>query len=158
MGKYLHGERADQMSKRKKEALLGSRISIPPTWEFHPELGLLPGCFLDMSLFKRLFSSPKDYATHLIKDYEAFVKLGRSLEETVVFSREEVKDIISRLMQSTFPGRRAGSLSNDEKGRLCVILNKQFDMPSEQIADSLGLPVYLVNQFLYAKDYGKIRR
>ena len=156
--KYLHGVGAEQFSKRELERLTGTRTPIPASWEFHPELGLLPVCFVDLSLFKRLFSSPKDYATRLIKEYEAFVKLSRSLDEKLVFSPEEVKDIMNHLIRNIFPGKQTRSLTNDEKGRLCVILFKDYDMSPELIAEAMHLPGYLVKQFLYAKDYGKIRR
>lgn len=94
----------------------------------------------------------------MIKEYEAFVKLSRSLDEKLVFSPEEAKDIVNHLIRSIFPGKQTKSLTNDEKGRLCVILFKDYDLSPELIAEAMQLPGYLVKQFLHAKDFGKIRR
>ena len=109
-GKYLHGVRSDEMSKRKLERITGTRMAIPPSWVFHTELGVLPSCFVDQSLFMRLFSTPKDYETRLVKNYEAFVKLSRSLEDSLCFSQEETLEIVQQAMRSMYPGRRMNTL------------------------------------------------
>lgn len=155
---HLHGFRADGMSKRKLEKLTGSRSPIPPAWEFHPQLGLLPACFIDSSMFKKLFLTPKDYQTHLVKDYESFVKLGRRLEEDMSFSSEEIFDIVHSVCRDLYPGKRPASLSNDEKGQLCVLLQKKYALSPLQMADTLHISEYLVRQLLAAKDYGRMRR
>lgn len=99
---YLHFSRhndfsdipyANSLSIRKLEKLTGTRLPIPEHWQFHPVYGLLPSCFVDTSLFHRLFSGPKEYLTRLVKDYEAYVKIARKLEETPVFSKEEAEEI-----------------------------------------------------------------
>ena len=61
-------------------------------------------------------------------------------------------------MTESFSGRRLNSLTNDEKGRLAVLLSQHYQMSADQIAEVLKLPPYLVNQFLNAKDYGKKKR
>ena len=155
---FIRGKRADSYSKRELERITGSRTPIPPHWEFHPELGLLPASFVDDSLFKRLFHSPKDYQTHLIKDYEAFVQVGKTLCEEIVFSREELDDIVDQLIKQHYPQKRVQTLSNDEKGRLCVLLSENYGLQPTVIASVLKLPDYLVNQFLHAKDYGATRK
>ena len=69
MGKYLHGVKAASLSKNRLEQICGTRMPIPPHWEFHQELGLLPSSFVDNNLFNRLFSHPKVYQTRLVKEY-----------------------------------------------------------------------------------------
>ena len=155
LGKYLRGIPATSLTKHKLALMAGTRTPIPPHWQFHPELGLLPEGFVDNNLFNRLFPTPKDYQTRLVKEYEAFVKLGRAINESVVLSEQEVKDIADRLAQTIFPGKRITSLSNDEKGKLCVRLETQFNLTYSQIADILSMPEYLVRQLLTSKDYGR---
>lgn len=154
LSQFIRGKRADTLSKRELERLTGSRTPIPSHWEFHPELGLLPASFVEEKLFKRLFHSPKDYQTHLIKDYEAFVQVGKTLCEDVTFSKEEVDNIVDQLIKQYYPQKRIQKLSNDEKGRLCVLLSENYGLQPEMIASELILSVHLVNQFLHAKDYG----
>lgn len=155
IGLYLHGVKASSLSKHKLELLAGTRTPIPPHWEFHPELGLLPSSFIDNSLFERLFAGPKDYQTRLVKEYEAFVRLGRDMEETVEFSFLEVQDVTEKLIRDAFPGKTVRSLTQDEKGRLCVLLADKFDLTSQQIATVLRMEEFLVKQILSSKDYGK---
>lgn len=157
LGAIIKGRRADTFSKRELETLTGSRTAIPPHWEFHPTLGLLPSSFIDNKLFLRLFNNPKDYESRLVKDYEAFVKIGKLLDETPQFSEGEINDIVEQLVLNLYPGRRIKQLSNDEKGRLSIILMKNYAFTAETIASALKVSEHIVNQWLRAKDYGKIR-
>jgi len=156
-GTLIKGRRADSYSKRELEALTGSRTPIPPHWEFHPTLGLLPSSFIDNKLFFRLFNNPKDYESRLVKDYEAFVKVGKTLGETPVFSEGEINEIVEQLVLNLFPGRRIRQLSNDEKGRLAIVLMKNYGMTAGDVALAINVSEHIVNQWLRAKDYGKIR-
>jgi len=163
---YLHyslltdmitGTPASCFSKRKLEIMTGSRVPIPAHWLFHSKYGLLPSSFVDKGIFLKLFQGPKDYESRLVKDYEAFVKVGRSLDETPVFAQNEVNDIIGRLLQNFFSGRRLRQLSNEERGRLVTMLSKDYNLSADIIAPALGLPEYIVQQLLRAKDFGKQR-
>lgn len=158
LSKYIGGTRAKDMKLRKLEELTGTRTPIPPDWIFHPDLGLLPSCFADQSLFNRLFPTPKLYLTRLIKDYESFAKLGRRLEEDVDLSSEEISDIANSLVLGMFPGKTLRELTPDDKGNLCVALHNTYNLTPLIISKALVMPEYLVKQFLYAKDYGKQKR
>ena len=151
------GISAQDMSKRELIRLAGSRTSIPTHWKFHPRFGLLPSSFLNQKLFYKLFPTPKDYETRLVKDYEALVKLSEKLEEEMEFTKEELDDILSQVLQDHFQGKRTRELSGDEKGRLCRILEENYHLTHKQIADALHIPEYLVAQFLRSKDYGTRR-
>lgn len=157
MSSMISGTPASAFSKRKLEEMTGSRISIPAHWQFHPQYGLLPFAFVDNSLFLRLFKGPKEYESRLVKDYEAFVKVGRSLNETLNFTAFEVKEIVDQLLQNFYSGRQLRQLSNEEKGRLVTLLSKEYDLPAEVIASTLGLPGHIVQQLLRAKDFGRQR-
>lgn len=147
--------RADSLSKRKLERITGTRISIPGHWRFHPEYGLLPSSFVDKSLFTKLFDDPKDYESRLVKDYEAFVKVAGTLDETLEYSKEDIIEIVRQVLNISYSGRRLSQLSNDEKGRMTVTLMKQYKMPEPQIAKAMDMSERMVRQFLNAKDYGK---
>jgi REP element-mobilizing transposase RayT len=159
LGNYLQGKSASSFPKYTAlEKVTGSRILIPPDWQFHPQLGLLPQSFVDKSLFRRLFPDPKTYLTRLVKEYEAFVKLGKRIGEEVVFSNEEITDIVQQQVQLHFPGKSVHSLTNEDKGRLVVALDSKYSLTPTQIADALFMREYLVKQFLFSKDYGKKKK
>ena len=149
--------RADTFSLRELKTLTCSHESIPGHWLFHPVAGLLPESFVETSLFKKLFRTPKEYAVKLVKDYEAYVQVAKSLGEENEFSPEEQKDLVHTILRSGFGGKDLGRLSSSEKGKLCVILYKEYNLAIEAIAKLVGLSEHLVTQFLRAKDYGKIR-
>lgn len=155
IGKMITGTRADELSKRKLETLTGSRLSIPPHWEFHPTYGLLPSSFVDYAVFYRLFPSAKDYQSRLIKDYETYVTVAKALDEVPTFSEEEAGDILRNILQNLYGGRRLKELANNERGQIVGILAKTYLMPVSQIAQTLKMSEYLVQQFLRSKDYGK---
>ena len=104
-----------------------------------------------------MFPNPKDYESRLVKDYEAFVKVGKALDETPVFSENEVRDIVDRLVLDLFQGRKVRQLSNDEKGRLTTVLMKNYNLNAPVIAGALDVSEHIVNQWFRAKDYGKQR-
>ena len=155
---FLQGQKASEFSGRSLSRLCTSKVEIPAQWEFHPDLGLLPASFTERSLFKKLFPRPKDYQTSLVKDYESFVKVGRTLEERMSFSREEIPDIVNQLLLERYPGRRLYQLSPEEKGVLCAQLYIRYDLDTAQIAAALSVSEHLVRQFVFAKDYGRQRR
>ena len=150
-GTLIKGRRADTFSKRELIKLARTEKPIPSDWEFHPELGLLPASFVDNRLFYKLFKSPKEYESRLVKDYEAFVQVARTLEEELDYSLEDYTVIVNQQLG----GRRLYQLSPDEKGRLVVQLANRYDMNAEQIASALKMSLHLVQQFLHAKDYGR---
>lgn len=154
----LHGKEAGQMTHRERYEKTGTRTPVPSSWEWHPKLGLLPLSFIDHELFLRLFPTPKQYETRLVKDYEAFVKLGKILEETVLFSKNEIIDIVQASVRDLYPGKRKETLSPEEKGLLCVELSKTYHLSTGQMAEALKMSEYLVKQFLSAKDFGKQRQ
>lgn len=157
MKDMVSGIPASAFSKRKLEEMTGSRIPVPSHWQFHPKYGLLPSSFVDNSLFIKLFQSPKDYESRLVKDYEAFVKVGRRLGETPNFSPSEVGDIVDHLLHNFYSGRALRQLSNEEKARLATQMFKDYDIPADSIASALGLSEHIVKQLLRAKDFGKKR-
>lgn len=155
MSELFEWKKAKEMSKRELERLTGSRLPIPPDWEFNPVLGLNPACFVRNDKFLELFPTPKAYHSRLVKDYEAFVQVADSLGEELEFSPEEIEDILNRLLRLHFSGRGTRQLNNEEKGRLSVMLSQVYHLSATQIANTLGLQEYLVKQFLNAKDFGK---
>lgn len=157
LGTLVRGQSADTFSKRKLTEMTGTSKPIPPHWEFHPQWGLLPASFVDNRLFLKLFDGPKEYESRLVKDYEAFVHVARSLGETLDYSKEDYAAIVEHLLHEQFSGRGVWQLSNDEKGRLAVLLMKRYDMSAAQISEALNMSEHLVRQFLRAKDYGNQR-
>lgn len=154
----IRGVPAGSLHRRELISLTGSHILVPPSWEFHPELGLLPGSWMNHALFLKLFPSPKDYQTRLTKDYEAFVRLSRQLDDKVVMTADETKEIARTMAREMFGGKRIGDLSNVEKAKMCLKLQDKYGLEDDQIALVLSIPQYLVKQLLGSKDYGKRTR
>jgi len=145
----IGGRKVESMTARNRKALTRSTVILPDNWEYHPVLGLLPKSFVDTRLFYKMFAAPKDYLTRLVKDYETFVGLARSLDENMVFDEKELEEIVSRELN----GRPLSQLDAENKGRLAVTLYKKYECPPEMIAKTIRIPLHLVNQFLRAKDY-----
>ena len=154
VSKMISGRRADSFSRRELNRLTCTRKPIPSNWRFHSEYGLLPSSFVDNSLFSKLFKSPKEYESRLVKDYESFVNVANALEETPEFADQEVDDIVNQILNKDYSGRKLSKLSNDEKGRIAAVMKKKYSMEDALIAQALNMPEYLVRQFLRAKDYG----
>ena len=151
----LHGKRVSEFGSKELEALTGCRIELPAHWEIHPVLGLLPKSFVNTRLVRQLFTGPKDYMTKLVKDYESFVAIARKCGEENEYGSSELTDIVSQVLLMDFEGKSLSKLNKDEMARLAVKLSKQFNIKAQSIAESLGVSIHLINQFLRSKDYGR---
>jgi len=145
--------RAGSLSKRELINMTHSRENIPDDWYFHPQYGLLPSCFVNNEMFYKLFPTPKDYAIRLVKDYEAFVKLGKTIGESVDFSQAEKMDIVRAAIHMIFPRKQLGTLTQEETARICVRLEKDYGFCAEELSQIFHLPLSLLAQFSRAKEY-----
>lgn len=150
---YILGKRVDEMSGREVSRLSSTRDSLPAHWVFHTELGLLPGSFVDTALVNKLFPTPKDLTTALVKDYESYVRIARILKDEIEYTQSELNGIVVQVLQSHFEGRSLDSLSQDSKCRLATILSWTYDLSSLQISQSILLNEKIVRQVLNSKDY-----
>ena len=157
LGSMLNGKKAKDMNKSELERWTRSRINVPEDWQFHPVLGLLPSSFVNQRLVKKLFKGPKDYNTRLVKEYESFMVISKAVGEELEFDSREVKDIANNVLRTEFNNKSLSSLDGIDKGRLCVSLSDRYGLSPELISEALGLPIYLVNQFLRAKDFRKYK-
>ena len=141
-----------KLSVRELRKLLGGHDSVPEDWRFHSFLGLHPACFVDTSLVKKLFPEPKDLQTALVKDYELFFQIASKLGEICEFSKAEQESIVSQTLQKRFDGRSLHSLSEEEKGKLAIVLNREFGFTSYQISTNIFIKERVVRQLLGSKE------
>ena len=153
LGKFIDGKKVKDMTVREILSWTGSKTELPPDWQFHPVLGLLPSSFVNMRLGRKLFKTPKDYTTRLVKDYESFAKIAHSIDEEIEYQEQDVEVIVSSLLQRNYHGKPVSRLDGAELGRLTVTLNSQYNVSPEHIAGTLGISLHIVNQFLRAKDF-----
>ena len=139
-------------STRKLRNLIGGDETIPKEWRFHPYLGLHPACFVDTSLVVKLFPEVKDLQIALVKDYEAFFQIASRLGEICEFNKMEMESIVSQTLQKRFNGRSLKSLSEEEKGKLAIILNREFGFTSYQISTTIFIKERVVRQLLASKE------
>ena len=138
--------------KRAFEKMLGGVEKIPENWYLHKYLGLLPDSFVDTSMVYELFPEPKDLQTALVKDYEVFFQIASRLGEVVSFSKAEIEGIVAQTLQKRFDGRALRMLSDEDRGKLAVILNREFGLTSYQISTSIYLKEKTVRQLLSSKE------
>ena len=139
-------------SKRELKALIGGEEDIPEHWRFHPYLGLLPSCFVDTSMVRKLFPDPKDLQIALVKDYEVFFQIANRLGELASFNKAEIESIVSNILQKRFAGKELRKLSDDEKGKLAIILHRELGLNSFQISTSIYMKEKTVRQLLASKE------
>lgn len=152
--KNLAAKRVGDIPLRAVNRLTGSRLNLPEDWLVNPDLGILPVSFVDTSLFYKLFKTPKEYNTRLVKDYESFAGIASSLGEAGQADPTEVKDMTRMLLQNYFGGRDFRQLERQEKYRLAAMLNRRFGIDSGMVAQATGLPENIVRQVLASKDFG----
>lgn len=148
----LAGTPAGNMSKRRLAKLFGSETDIPDNWIIHPYMGLLPNSFVDVSLVHRLFPSPKDLQTALVKDYEVYFQIAKRLGEIAEFNKGEIEIIVNQTLQKRFGGQELSKLSDQDKGKLAIILHREFGLTSFQISTSIFVREKVIRQLLASKE------
>lgn len=148
----LNKQPIPKMNQRKRFRLTGGEDEIPVSWHLHSYLGLIPDAFVDTSLVLKLFPTPKDLQTALVKDYETFFQVAGRLGEIVSFNKAETESIVSQTLQKRFDGRSLRELSDTEKGKLAIILNREFGLNSFQISTSIFIREVTVRQLLGSKE------
>jgi len=151
--KMVSGVPYGAMSYREKRDILQSKQRIPSRWLFNKAIGLLPICFVDTSMSDKVFRDVKTYQTAMIKDYEAYVKIAREVGENTMFSKEEISDIIEQNLQEDYAGKNLSALTQDEKCRLAITLNREYQLTPRQISTSIFLKEHIILQVLNAKEY-----
>lgn len=139
-------------STRELRNLIGGEEDIPKEWMFHPYLGLHPNCFIDKSLVLKLFPDAKDLQTALVKDYESHFQIASRLGELCEFNEMEQKRIVSQTLEKRFENRELNALSEEEKGKLAIILSREYGFTSYQISTRIYLKERVVRQLLNSKE------
>ena len=146
------GTFASEISSREMRKLVLGDDTLPLEWIVHPYIGLHPGCFVDTSLVIKLFPEPKDLQTALVKDYEVMFQIARRLGELQEFNRSETESIVTHVLQKRFSGRELSQLSDEDKGKMAIILNRDFGLNSYQISKTIYIKEKTVRQLLASKE------
>ena len=152
VSKMVGGVPAGQISGREMARLLLGRETLPQDYLVHTVIGLHPASFVDMSLVLRLFPEPKDLQTALVKDYELYFQIARRLGEIQKFNKTEILSIVSQTLQKHFSGRELRYLSEEDKGKMVIILSRDFGLNSYQISTSIFVKEKTVRQLLSSKE------
>ena len=142
-------------STRKLRKMLGGDEALPNDWRFHPFLGVHPACYVDTSLVLKLFPEAKDLQIAIVKDYEVFFQIASRLGELCEFNKTERESIVSQTLQKRFNGRSLKSLSDEEKGELAIILNREFGFTPYQISTTVFIKERIIRQLLNSKELRK---
>lgn len=154
LAQFILGEKVKDMPVRKVERLIESRIPLPPEWEIHPVLGVLPSNFVKLDKVLEVFPNVKDYMTMMIKDYESYVRISNALGEELEWSVCEVKDITGQVVRNTSRGRSLNELSNEEKCQVAVRIHHDYGIAPKLLAQAVYIPERVIMQAIRSKDYG----
>ena len=101
--------------------------------------------------------SVKEFVTRVVKDYESFAFVAKSLGEELVLSEEEAREVVAAEAAAMYSGMTLRELTAEEKYRLAARIHQKYGMAPEPLAQALGLRERVVRQVLTSKDFG-IRR
>lgn len=141
-----------QLSKRSLRLLLGGEEDLPQEWRVNAYIGLMPDSFVNMAAVHNLFQGPKELQAAIVKDYEAFFQIANSLGELAEFGKGETEIIVNHVLQKRFGGRELKLLSETEKGKLIIVLNREYGLNSYQISTSVFVKERIVRQLLQSKE------
>ena len=146
------GTPVKEMSKRALVKMLGGEEDLPGYWIIHPLIGLSPEYIVDMDAVRDLFPHPKDLQIAIVKDYEVFFQIAKRLGELTEYSKSELESIVSQVLQKRFAGRTLNTLSEADKGKLAIVLNREFGMSSYQISTTIYVKERIIRQVLASKE------
>lgn len=159
LGHKIHGTKVGELSQRAIGRITACKDHFPANWEIHPELGILPGSFVNTEKIKSLFPTPKAYLTRLVKDYERLLHISSKLAEEWTLSDEEAEEILYAQLRKMYPGKTVRLLEVKEKYQLVALLSNDYGFDTNQLSRFLHLSEYTILQALRAKEsWGVYRR
>ena len=153
LANLIRGNKVSDMFQTELHRYTGSKESLPPDWEIHPQLGVLPRNYVKTEKVMRLFHSAKDFLTRLVKEYETVVKIARTLGEEIEFSEDEVRDMVNTELRNAYPGRAFKSITQEEKCLVAVRMSASHGLSPKQLSKALFLSELTIQQALRSKDY-----
>jgi hypothetical protein len=108
-----------------------------------------------LTTVRAVFPTPKDYQTALVKDYETYFQIANRLGEVVEFNKAERESIVNQTLQKRFNGKDLNAMTEQDKGKLAIILNRNFGFNSYQISTSIFLKERVVRQLLNSKELSR---
>ncbi|MBP5690336.1 MAG: hypothetical protein J6W74_05430 [Bacteroidales bacterium] len=134
---YLHGEKISGA----KYSRLGFRthIEIPEEWE-HLGGRVMNKCFVDAVTVERCFEDSLRYFDGLrIYDLESTVRLAHGLDETIVFTDQELQEKIKVICEQEYHVVSFHQLDRKALVMLARSLSKRYSATKKQISRLLGV-------------------
>lgn len=134
------GDKLNDLSLRKRIAIVKSRRDIPDGYRTDMYGMILPSCFVDYSEVESIFRYPSVFLAFLAKKVETEFEVRTGIAEMITYNDVELTAMINRLVNAEFGVKDTSQLSSEDRMRLCRLVRRNFGASVKQIARILRVP------------------
>ncbi len=140
------GTRLNEMSLRKRIAILQSKQSVPDHYAVDDKGMIMMECFVDTRQVEEIFGHPSKLMFLLAKKLETEVELSLGLADKVSVSDEELKTLTLAFVKEKHGVHSLSQLSREQRIGLCLPMKRNFGASDKQIARILRLGLDIVTK------------
>ena len=147
IGNLTDNKKLGLLSGRQQSRLLESKHHLPDNYTFNEKLGyVLPESFVFTKKAEQVLKTSWRFTSGLIKNVDSNLKISEGIGEMIVWSEEEVNEIIYQKAKELFNAGSVKDLGADDRCRIAVILKRKYRVDTKRIARKLKLDIALLNE------------
>lgn len=144
-GNHLGGIRLNDLSFRKRIAVLKSRCEVPNEYMIDEDGMILPSCFVDYASVEQIFRYPAVLMSALSRKIETEFELQSGIADRVSVTDSDLMTQVNKLIWAEFGVLDVVQLSKEDRIRLCRLVRRNFGVSAKQIARVLRISPDIVD-------------
>ena len=135
------------MSCREAMRIFKTKIKLPRDYLFNRPRGfILPESYVLNGKAERMLVNSWRFSSGLVRNFDAYLKIAEGVGEMIVFSENELNEIIYQILREHFKVNSVKELGVDDKCRLALILKRKYRIDTKRIARKIQVEVAVLNK------------
>ena len=143
-GQKMNGRRLNDMSERKRCAILKSHSNVPDSYMVDDSGKILPQCYVDVAAVENIFRHPARLLMMLARKIENDVEVKLGLGDWVTLTDQEILTQLPELIRTEFKKDSLVQLTVDQRLHLCLLMKRNFGAGVKQISRIIHIDPKLV--------------
>ena len=135
------------MSCRESMRIFKTKVKLPGDYLFNRPRGLiLPESYVLNGKVERMLVSSWRFCSGLVRNFDDYLKIAEGVGEMIVFSENELNEIIYHILRNRFKVDSIKDLGVDDKCHLALILKRKYRIDTKRIARKIQVEVAVLNK------------
>ena len=146
--KDIVGERLNEMSERKRNRVLRSKITVPDNYMVDGRGVILPSCYVKYEDVEKIFRHPARLMAQISRKVENDVEVFLGIADSVSMTDQELITQMNDLIRLEYRKDSISLLSMEQRIQLCGKLKRNFKAGAKQIARITRLDPNIVSKII----------